>query len=344
MLRTKPGESEGSSKRPTRVVFDIGSTPAIDIAFESDIVVISHGHVDHVGGIFSHARAHSVLFGGSTPTYYVPSSLVERLEDARKATAALDAMSDGRGKRSEPLLRMNIVGVNTGDEIELKQKKSHRGKKLFLRAFSVDHRGHPALGYSIASRTASGLKPEYNDMTGKQISELVKKGVQVKEEPIERLEVAYTGDTCAAGIMRSEPSFKAEDEMQRKGHDYLNQAFTAALLLCEATFLDLENTALARDRGHMNIGDVSSVLKSHRWDESSQKLVLYHLSGRYAPASKALDCILDGLSNDLADCCYVAISSLLSENERLKKHDLMDLVKPNGCISLKEYMKLRNDL
>jgi glyoxylase-like metal-dependent hydrolase (beta-lactamase superfamily II) len=47
-----------------RVVFDIGATPSIDDAIPARYVFLSHGHVDHVGALFGHARAHAVTYGG----------------------------------------------------------------------------------------------------------------------------------------------------------------------------------------------------------------------------------------------------------------------------------------
>eukprot|EP00546_Thalassionema_frauenfeldii_P001691 CAMPEP_0178932608 /NCGR_PEP_ID=MMETSP0786-20121207/22735_1 /TAXON_ID=186022 /ORGANISM="Thalassionema frauenfeldii, Strain CCMP 1798" /LENGTH=310 /DNA_ID=CAMNT_0020609965 /DNA_START=226 /DNA_END=1155 /DNA_ORIENTATION=- len=253
---------DNSAQKPsTRIVFDCGTTPIIQEAFPSKTVIISHGHVDHIGGMFNHARAHSVAYGG-TPTYYVPSALVPKLEQARDVISSIDAMSDGsEGSRSESLLKMNIIGVNAGDEIQLNCKKMPGGAQIFLRAFAVDHCGHPALGYTIVSRRSPGLKPEYQGLPGKKIGALVKSGVQVKADPIERLEVTYTGDTSYEGILK-----KQENDSSSSCSDiYRNQAFRAPLILCEATFLDPEMTDLSKERGHMNIDHIPQVLASHGW-------------------------------------------------------------------------------
>jgi len=132
VLETKPvvGLDDGSIKnkkstektkdvKGTRVVFDIGATPCFDESIKSSIVIISHGHIDHIGAIFSHARAHVLTMGGNPATYYVPSALVTSLEDARTAMSKMDNL--GSGERN--LLKMNIIGVEDGDEIELKQRK-----------------------------------------------------------------------------------------------------------------------------------------------------------------------------------------------------------------------------
>jgi glyoxylase-like metal-dependent hydrolase (beta-lactamase superfamily II) len=53
-----------TKKRPACVAFDMGATPCFDDAIPAKHVFLSHGHIDHVGALFSHARAHAVSCGG----------------------------------------------------------------------------------------------------------------------------------------------------------------------------------------------------------------------------------------------------------------------------------------
>ena len=55
---------DARKKKMPIIAFDMGSTPVFDAAIPAKHVFLSHGHVDHVGGVFSHARAHSVCCGG----------------------------------------------------------------------------------------------------------------------------------------------------------------------------------------------------------------------------------------------------------------------------------------
>jgi L-ascorbate metabolism protein UlaG (beta-lactamase superfamily) len=65
-LRSSTTSLAGSNatKKMPRIAFDMGSTPVFDEAIPANYVFLSHGHVDHVGAVFSHARAHSVSCGG----------------------------------------------------------------------------------------------------------------------------------------------------------------------------------------------------------------------------------------------------------------------------------------
>jgi L-ascorbate metabolism protein UlaG (beta-lactamase superfamily) len=70
-LRAPPSAkcSDVSKKKMPRIAFDMGSTPVFDAAIPAKFIFLSHGHVDHVGGVFSHARAHSVACGGLVNKY-----------------------------------------------------------------------------------------------------------------------------------------------------------------------------------------------------------------------------------------------------------------------------------
>ena len=125
------GLEHKSTTRTHRIVFDMGATSAFEEAIPARHVFISHGHLDHIGAIFSHARAHVVAHGGEAATYFVPAQLLSQIEQCRDAMSKLDASnlsqdSVDRGEnsdsstRSKSLLKMNLVPVHDGDEIPLK--------------------------------------------------------------------------------------------------------------------------------------------------------------------------------------------------------------------------------
>lgn len=121
------------SRMGTRIALDVGCTPIIHDTVSASIVLMSHGHLDHSGGLFSHARAHFLLFH-KIPTYYMPIPLVDKVRNAEKAMCDLDSakiasnneeLCSTDSKFSTPTLRtspgmpINIVGVKPGDEIPL---------------------------------------------------------------------------------------------------------------------------------------------------------------------------------------------------------------------------------
>ena len=137
-------QHHNSSTKTHRIVFDMGATPSFEDAIPAKHVFLSHGHIDHVGALFSHARAHAVACGGggAAATYFVPAQLLSRIEQCRDAMSQLDnaASNNKNNNRNQSennnnntdegsniisrtkssLLKMNLIPVHDGDEIPLK--------------------------------------------------------------------------------------------------------------------------------------------------------------------------------------------------------------------------------
>lgn len=234
--------------------------------------------------------------------------------------------------------------------------------RLFARTFAVDHGGHPSIGYVIGRTVSGGLLPQYEGLAPPDIGKLIKAGTQVKADPIEVLEVAYTGDTCASGLQWknkfSEENLLSKKEQEKSVH-HLRQAFQSSLILCELTFidsLDTKSRSLADKSGHLHIDDVQDILVSHGWNVNNvtttthneeshpiqtQTLVFFHLSHRYGPASRALDLIVNGLPPNMLKFVHVSISSFISNETNHKESVVKKCLKENGCISLLEYVEAR---
>lgn len=354
-----------SKKRSrARIAFDMGATPCFDDAIPAKYVFLSHGHIDHVGALFSHSRAHAVSCGGEAPTYFVPAQLLPQIEQCRNAMSLIDSFTtskksdDNKSEGRENLLKMKLIPVKPGDEFPLKGITYGSKTNFFMRAFEVDHAGHTALGYIIGSRTkAAGLKPEYQHLNGAAIRELVQAGMTVQADPVEKIEVAYSGDTCARGLMKKEchrsskdDVVDSEDQHLLKSAAFLDQAFQAEMLICELTYLDSSEDEAQRrrseERGHLHINDLHDMFASHgqlNKHSEARCILFYHLSGRYSPASRALDYIATGLPLEIRNSCHVAIRSLLSDREKSSDHELAALIQSNGCISVEEYLRWREN-
>jgi hypothetical protein len=264
-------------------------------------------------------------------------------------TTKTSSDDENKNKGRENLLKMTLVPVNPGDEFPLKGITYGPKTTFFVRAFEVDHAGHVALGYIIGSRTkAAGLKPEYQNLDGKAIRELVQSGVSVQSDPVEKIEVAYSGDTCRHGLIRTTV---LDEPIISKSAAYLTQAFQAELLICELTFLDSAEDEAQRqrseERGHLHINDLEDIFASHgRLNNSHDErkgIVFYHLSGRYGPATRALEYIAAGLPSQVRNSCQIAIKSLLSDNEKASSKGIQQLIQSNGCVSMEDYLRWREE-
>lgn len=300
-------------KNGPKIVLDLGATPAFDHAIHASVVLLTHGHVDHVGAIFSHARAHKMSCGGSVPTYYLPKQILPLVQKAKEAMMALDAF----GGRDGGILEMNLVGVAPGEELVLPLKKNLDGKEVVVRIFRTSHGGCPSVGYAISTRLRQKLlKAEYRGLPGEALRDLARSGVELKEELIkEDFDVAYTGDTTVEALVDN-------PQLWSRCHT----------IFCEATFLDATDTSrtMARDRGHMHVDDVVQVLQL----SSNQRVVLMHISDRYA-AQQALDYLVEAIPSQIVDRVEVAVLSL---NGGLQFQDLAR----SGLVALSAYTKQLN--
>ncbi len=216
-------------------VFDIGKCPRE--ALPANHLLLSHGHMDHAAGI-TYYFAQRDFQGIANGVALVPADLVEPLEDLMAAW--------GRVEGHVPPHR--FVGVSDGDDFEIR-----RG--LIARAFSVKHLSN-SLGYSVID-VRKKLKSEYLDLSGPQIVELKKKGVEITDR-IEYPLVAYLGDTG------------------RANYSHLPHVAKAQALLLECTFFDSDHISRARAGRHIHVSDLPEVLEGME----NERIILIHLTRR----------------------------------------------------------------
>ena len=199
-----------------KLCFDIGRCP--DFAIQRRTVLFTHSHIDHMGGVVSHAGARA-LQGMSPPRYVVP----------REDVDAFEAMFDAWRKLDRSDLPHETIGIGPGDEWRL-------GKNLVARAFRSPHRA-PCQGYALL-RERTKLKPEFEGLEPHEIGRLkTEEGVEV-QETVHEPWVTFTGDTRIEVV--------DNEELVRK----------ARLLIMEATFLD-ERVSVEKSRfsGHVHLDE-----------------------------------------------------------------------------------------
>jgi len=198
------------------LVLDMGRcTPS---AVNLPLVMISHGHLDHVGALVQHA-ARRAMMKMTEPTYLVPAVNADAVERLFNAAADLDGHAIPR----------RVVPLEPGQEFALSRLR-------FVRPFATFHRV-PSQGYTVWERRTR-LRQALRGLSGVEIARLRSEGVVVNEThdvPI----LSFTGDT------RVEVLEQVEE---------LRQAQT---LILETTFLD-ERVSVedARRRGHVHLDEV----------------------------------------------------------------------------------------
>jgi ribonuclease Z len=199
-----------------KLCFDIGRCPPTAHACRT--VLLTHAHVDHMGGIANHAASRDLL-GMPPPTYVVPAEIEERF------VALLDAWR----RLSGSALPCTVIGARPGDRVPL-----GRGRTAI--AFRAIHRV-PTLGYAIAE-ARTRLRPELVGLSSEEIGERARRGEPVKVDD-EAVRVAFCGDTTIDVLDR--------EELPRK----------ARLLVLEVTFVDDRvPTEQARRLGHVHLDEL----------------------------------------------------------------------------------------
>jgi ribonuclease Z len=199
-----------------RLLLDLGVCPRT--AVSQPVVLVSHGHLDHIGAIANHA-ARRTLLGMSEGVYVVPRAIAADVEALFNAAGALDGQAIPR----------RIVPLGPGEEHAL-------GKGRVVRAFETFHRV-PSQGYTVWE-TRNHLRPEFRGLPGPRLGELRRQGVELDEHrQVARL--SFTGDTRVEVLERN-------PELQH-----------TECLVIEASFLnELVSTAEAREMGHIHLDEL----------------------------------------------------------------------------------------
>lgn len=199
------------------LLFDAGM-PARSLA-TADTILLSHGHVDHVGALPAILGIRALHGKSRPPRVIMPAEIVDDLR------AALQALT----KLQHWPLEIEAIGMKAGEEREL------RGD-LRVRAVQTFH-PVPSLAYVIV-RKVSKLRAEFRDLPGAEIAARRRAGEAMLEHE-ERAELAYVTDTLISAF------------------DHGPQLFDARVLVMEATFLDDRKTIEGARAGcHIHLDEV----------------------------------------------------------------------------------------
>ncbi len=217
------------------VCFDIGKAPNQVISINH--ILLTHGHMDHAAGI-AYYLSHRNFSGQSPGTILAPGNLLGPIREIIDAWSRLDGNE----------IPANLVGVKAGDEYQIKPN-------LFTRVFPTKH-SKGSVGYTVIEKRKK-IKPEYAKLTGPQIVELKKQGIEI-DNPLEIPIVTYLGDT------------------QHVDFSQLQYIVESKILIAECTFYETEHSVRAEAGRHMHINEFAELIEKLQ----NQHIIITHTTQR----------------------------------------------------------------
>jgi ribonuclease Z len=210
------GESTCIQVPELDICFDMGE--CLRPALAAKFVAVSHGHMDHIGGLAYYCSQRRFQGMGTGKIVC----------DARLA-GPINRMMAGYMDLEQQRTPYELIPLEAEQQIPLKPN-------IFLRGFPTEHTS-PSFGYAIVEKR-SKLKPELVNLPQEKLKELKDRGQEITRT-LEIPLVAYLGDT-SPGPHLVRPDIR-----------------TAEIVLCECTFFEPEHRERAKVGMHMHVHDIA---------------------------------------------------------------------------------------
>lgn len=237
------------------ICFDMGECPLSAVPVRH--VLLTHAHGDHARCLLRHRALRGMLGMQGEAVYIIPKPIIESFHALAKADALFEGVSE------EDYIPPNTVSMDGGDSLyELPYRKG-----VFIKSFTVEHRGIPSLGYTVMNRRKK-LKEIYLNLPGQEIAKLRQNGIEINDESDVPL-MTFIGDCTVESLYKEKHIWKSP------------------ILMIEATFVDPSDRELAGKRGHTHIDEIGEVLREFEKEELPEHIVLKHFSMKVSKAEIA---------------------------------------------------------
>jgi len=250
------------------VCFDVGKAP--DQIIPINNVLLTHGHMDHAAGLAYYLSQRNFC-GISAGTILAPDNLLPPMRQIIDAWSKLDGNK----------IPAKLVGVKPGDEYKIKPN-------LITRVFPTKH-SKGSVGFTVIEKRKK-LKTEYKGLTGPQIVELKKQGIEI-DYPLEFPIVTYLGDT------------------QYVDFSQLKYIAESRILIAECTFYEDEHTTRAKAGKHMHVDELATLLNNL----NNEHIIITHTTQR-TPMHEIRKILKNALPKDK----YDKITLLMAKRPNLR--------------------------
>ena len=219
-------------------------------------LLITHCHSDHTANLPYHLYSHKP---DNKIKIYVPKGIEAHIKDYIESAYLLSSHTfpEEENIKREELHLYNfyeLITVEPGNNFPIQIKKANYGLEIFKCYHTV-----PCVGYGIYD-IRKKLKEEYSKLTGKEIGELRKKGVDINYNYLNKMFV-YLGDTGKEIF---------EDKEWEKIVEY-------PTIIIECTFILKDEKEQAKKTQHIHWEDLEPIVDKY----NKNTFILIHFSQRY---------------------------------------------------------------